>query len=227
MLLKQSMKQVLYVVLLSLVLAFIDSDHALAQTHAKDEPPPVTLLILGDSLSAAYGLEAAQGWVALLAERWQQETPPIKVINAAISGETTEGALARLPRLLEQHQPTHVWIELGGNNGLQGHPIPTLRENLTQLIQQVKAHGAQPLLQDMEIPTNYGPRYTRMFADSYETVAATEAVPLLPFFLSSIALDRSLMQNDGIHPNADAQPLIAEIMYERLSPLLRPTATAE
>jgi len=226
-LLKQSMKQVLYVVLLSLVLAFIDSDHPLAQTQTNTPSSPVTLLILGDSLSAAYGLDAAQGWVALLAERWRQEGAAIAVVNAAISGETTEGALARLPRLLEQHQPTHVWIELGGNNGLQGHPIATLRENLSMLIQLIKAHGAQPLLQDMEIPTNYGPRYTRMFADSYETVATIEDVPLLPFFLSSIALERSLMQSDGIHPNADAQPFIAELMYERFTPLLFTTATAK
>ncbi len=226
MLRKLFVKQTLYVVLLSLVLVFIDSDHPLAQTQTADNLGPRTLMVLGDSLSAAYGLEAAQGWVALLAEQWQQQGYPVHVVNAAISGETSEGGLARLPRLLEQHQPTHVLIELGGNNGLQGHPIATLRENLTKMVELVKAQGAQALLQDMQIPTNYGPRYTQLFADSFALVAEATDIPLIPFFLTDIALERKLMQKDGIHPNAAAQPLIAEFMHAQLTPLLWPSRQA-
>ena len=204
------------------------SDHLLAQSAASQ---PVSqqsssaasdtrLLILGDSLSAGYGLLQAQSWVSLLQNIWQDEQRGIDVINAAISGETTDGGLARLPRLLEQHQPTHVLIELGGNDGLQGHNVSKLHHNLTQMVQLVKDYGAQVYLQDMEIPTNYGRRYNEMFSNTFEQVADAEAIPLIPFFLRDIALNESLMQRDGIHPNADGQPLIADFMYQQLSPFI-------
>ncbi|MEC9261872.1 MAG: arylesterase [Pseudomonadota bacterium] len=204
------------------------SDHLLAQSAASQ---PVSqqsssaasdtrLLILGDSLSAGYGLLQAQSWVSLLQNIWQDEQRGIDVINAAISGETTDGGLARLPRLLEQHQPTHVLIELGGNDGLQGHNVSKLHNNLTQMVQLVKDYGAQVYLQDMEIPTNYGRRYNQLFSNTFEQVADAEAIPLIPFFLQDIALNEELMQRDGIHPNADGQPLIADFMYQQLSPFI-------
>nr|WP_245953254.1 arylesterase [Alteromonas aestuariivivens] len=177
-------------------------------------------MVLGDSLSAGYGLEQQQGWVSLLQNLWYNEGIQIDVINAAISGETSDGALARLPRLLEQHRPSHVLIELGGNDGLQGHPVTKLKSNLIQIVNLAQAAGAEVFLQDMQIPTNYGRRYTQMFADAYDEVARVQNVPLLPFFLESVALNPELMQNDGIHPNAQAQPQIAEFMRQQLTPLI-------
>lgn len=178
------------------------------------------LLILGDSLSAAYGLKQEQGWVSLLQDAWQNK--PIVIINAAISGETTDGALARLPRLLASHQPTHVFVELGGNDGLQGHPVIKMRKNLQKIIELSQQSGSQVILQQMQIPTNYGKRYTQMFTGSYSKLATENNIQLLPFFLENIALNESLMQRDGIHPNADAQVIIAKDMQQTLEPLIFP-----
>lgn len=180
------------------------------------------LLVLGDSLSAAYGLKQHQGWVSLLQNIWRDDKVPIDVVNAAISGETSDGGLARLPRLLEQHNPSHVLIELGGNDGLQGHPVAKLKANLTQMITLARASDATVLLQDMQIPTNYGKRYTDMFSQVFDEVAAEQNVVLVPFFLETIALDPTLMQRDKIHPNAAAQPQIAEWMNTTLKPLILP-----
>lgn len=178
------------------------------------------LLILGDSLSAAYGLKQEQGWVSLLQNAWQDQD--INIINAAISGETTDGALARLPRLLEQHNPTHIFVELGGNDGLQGHPVNKMRDNLEKIIQLSQANKVKVLLQQMQIPTNYGKRYTQMFTGSYAQLAEKYAVTLLPFFLQNIALDKNLMQRDGIHPNAEAQVIIAKDMQKILGEVIFP-----
>ena len=168
------------------------------------------LLILGDSLSAAYGLKQEQGWVSLLQNAWQSDN--VIVVNAAISGETTDGALARLPRLLKQHNPTHIFVELGGNDGLQGHPVNKIRDNLEKIIQFSKKSQVTVILQQMQIPTNYGKRYTKMFTNAYTDLAAKYELKLLPFFLQNIALDKNLMQRDGIHPNAEAQVIIAKDM---------------
>lgn len=178
------------------------------------------LLILGDSLSAAYGLKQEQGWVSLLQDAWQNK--PITVVNAAISGETTDGALARLPRLLDTHQPTHIFIELGGNDGLQGHPIPKMRDNLQSIIDLSQQNGIKVFLQQMQIPTNYGRRYTESFTSSYTQLAAENDIPLLPFFLEDIALNKDLMQRDGIHPTAEAQVIIAKGMQQTLEVLIFP-----
>ncbi|MFT4941235.1 MAG: acyl-CoA thioesterase-1 [Paraglaciecola sp.] len=184
------------------------------QLWAKD----YKLLILGDSLSAGYGLKQEQSWVSLLQDAWQDKS--IEVVNAAISGETTDGALARLPRLLNQHKPSHILIELGGNDGLQGHPVAKMRGNIAQIIQLSKKENVSVILQEMQIPSNYGRRYTEMFTESFTSVAAEYDVILLPFFLQEIALNKDLMQLDGIHPNAKAQPLIAESMELILRPLI-------
>ncbi|WP_299074705.1 arylesterase [uncultured Paraglaciecola sp.] len=186
------------------------------QLHAKE----TKLLILGDSLSAAYGLKQEQGWVSLLQDAWQDQD--VNVINAAISGETTDGALARLPRLLEQHQPTHIFVELGGNDGLQGHPISKIRGNLEEIIQLSQKDKVKVILQQMQIPTNYGTRYTKMFTASYTQLAEKHALTLLPFFLENIALDKSLMQRDGIHPTAEAQIIIAKEMQKTLGGVIFP-----
>ena len=176
------------------------------------------LLILGDSLSAAYGISQADGWVSLLQDMWKNES--ISIVNGAISGETTDGALARLPRLLEQHQPSHIYVELGGNDGLQGHPLDKMQDNLAQIIQLAKEKDVQVILQAMKIPPNYGKRYTDMFIQSYKTLAQEYSVELIPFFIENIATDRSLMQKDGIHPNAQAQKLIANDMQAKLSEII-------
>lgn len=178
------------------------------------------LLILGDSLSAAYGLKQEQGWVSLLQDTWQSED--VNIVNAAISGETTDGALARLPRLLEQHKPTHIFVELGGNDGLQGHPVSKMRDNLEKIIQLSQLSEVKVILQQMQIPTNYGKRYTQMFTSSYVQLAEKYTLTLIPFFLQNIALDKNLMQRDGIHPNAEAQIIIAQDMQKLLGNIIFP-----
>ncbi|MCT8125642.1 arylesterase [Alishewanella sp. BS5-314] len=165
------------------------------------------LLIMGDSLSAAYGLQEHEGWPALLAAK-----SPVKLVNASISGETTGGGLARLPALLQQHQPRWVLIELGGNDGLRGFDPQLIANNLQQMIELVKQHNAQPLLMQIRIPPNYGPRYVARFTDIYPQLAAAHQIPLWPFFMDEIAIRPELMMPDGIHPNAQAQPLIRDLM---------------
>ncbi|TGD75352.1 arylesterase [Mangrovimicrobium sediminis] len=164
---------------------------------------PTRLMVLGDSISAAYGMSLQQGWVSLLADELRDGD--IAVINASISGETTDGALRRLPALLETHAPDLVIIELGGNDGLRGFPLATLRENLTQLVTQSQAAGAEVLLLPMHIPPNYGRRYTEAFHTSFAEVAQATGAGLGPFILDGIAGRPELMQGDGIHPQPEAQ----------------------
>jgi acyl-CoA thioesterase-1 len=200
-----SLRSKIYILLIIIPLLLISD-----QLQAKE----TKLLILGDSLSAAYGLKQEQGWVSLLQDAWQNKE--IIIINAAISGETTDGALARLPRLLKQHSPTHIFVELGGNDGLQGHPVSKMRNNLEKIIQLSQASQVKVILQQMQIPTNYGKRYTQMFTGSYAQLAEQYSLAMLPFFLENIALDKSLMQRDSIHPTAEAQIIIAKDMQKRL-----------
>jgi len=174
------------------------------------------LLILGDSLSAAYGLTQQQGWVYLLQNAWVSENKPIIVINGAISGDTTDGGLSRLPRLLDLHKPTHLLIELGGNDALQGHNPKKIKANIEQMVQLAQKNNVEVMLQEMQIPTNYGKRYTKMFMQVFTDIAAENNIPLIPFFLENIALNKDLMQNDGIHPTAEAQPMITELLKPQL-----------
>ncbi|MGQ8365597.1 arylesterase [Glaciecola sp. 1036] len=210
------------ILLLSVSLLFsvnVHSDQALSDTENVNK---YKLLILGDSLSAAYGLTEPEGWVYLLSERWKQEQAPIEVINAAISGDTTDGGLARLPRLLSLHKPTHLYIELGGNNGLQGHNPNKIKENLAQKIALAQEQDVQVILQEIQIPTNYGRRYSEMFTNNYQQLADEYAVPLIPFFLQDIALKPELMQNDGIHPVAEAQPMIVDFIKPKFEAIILP-----
>lgn len=198
------LKRLLFIIFLIPFVAY--SDHSVASGHK--------LLILGDSLSAAYNLKQEQGWVSLLQNAWQSKN--ITIVDAAISGETTDGGLARLPRLLEQHQPTHMLIELGANDGLRGYPIKKMKANLNQMIILAKANNITIALQEMHIPTNYGRRYTDMFTNTYHQLAELHGLTVIPFFLQDVALKKSLMQADGLHPTAEAQPIIAEFMQKQL-----------
>lgn len=185
---------------------------------------PRTIVVLGDSLSAGYGVPPAQGWVALLQGRLKREGYEYRVVNASASGETTGGALARLPRALDLHKPAVVVVELGGNDGLRGLPISDVRRNLDSILRLSQQAGARILLVGMRIPPNYGPAYTAAFHDLYGEVAARHEAPLVPFFLQKVALDESLMQDDGIHPNAKAQPILLDTLWPMLKPLLKKPA---
>ncbi|MGE0622156.1 MAG: arylesterase [Pseudomonadales bacterium] len=177
---------------------------------------------MGDSISAAYGIQTEQGWVSLLAETLGRSEYPYEVVNGSISGETTAGGLARLPKALETHDPEVVIIELGGNDGLRGYPTETVRDNLRQMVELSLSDDREVLLVGMQIPPNYGPRYTRAFHEVFATVAEETGVPLVPFFLEKVALEPGLMQSDGIHPTAEAQPLLLETLWDYLEPLLAP-----
>ena len=176
-----------------------------------------TILILGDSLSAAYGLKQEQGWVKLLQDKYAEKDQSVYLVNASISGETTGGALRRLDALLSEFEPTHVLIELGGNDGLRGFPIKRLQANLRDLITKSQQIGAKTAVMEVQIPPNYGPRYTKLFTDSFKTIADETDSELMPFFMLSIAGRPELMQNDNLHPNADAQPLIRDFMYQTIN----------
>ena len=176
---------------------------------------------MGDSLSAAYGMRVEQGWVALLQARLEAKGYGHRVINASSSGETTGGALARLPRALERHRPAVVVIELGGNDGLRGLPIGEVRANFESLIRLSRQADARVLLIGMRIPPNYGPAYAGAFQEMYGELAKRQALPLVPFFLDGIALEDGLMQEDGLHPNAAAQAKLLDQVWPRLTLLLK------
>ena len=178
--------------------------------------------MLGDSLSAAYGIRLDQGWVALLQARLRAKGYGHRVVNASSSGETTGGALARLPRALTTHRPAVVIVELGGNDGLRGLPVADVRANLESIMTLSQQAGARILLVGMRIPPNYGPSYTRDFERMYADLARRRAVAHVPFLLANVALDENLMQDDGLHPNAAAQPRLLETVWKPLEPLLRP-----
>lgn len=189
-------------------------------TSASEQPSPV-ILVWGDSLSASYGMDEHQGWVALLQEKLTAEgLHGWRVINGSVSGETTAGGLARLPAMLASTNPDIVILELGGNDGLRGLPVPTIRENLAQMIELSQGAGARVLLSGIQIPPNYGPRYTGPFYAQYTELAQQYGLALIPFLLDGIAEDAEFMQDDGIHPTAEAQPLIVEIVWPVLNQLM-------
>ncbi len=179
-----------------------------------------TLLVLGDSLSAGYQMPAEKSWPALLPPLLAQQAQPTTVINASISGDTSGNGLARLPNLLKQHKPDFVLIELGANDGLRGFHPKILRNNLSQMITEIKKVRSQPLLMQIEVPPNYGKRYNELFRNTYPSLSKATNVPLLPFFLVDIIVKPELMMKDGLHPTAEAQPLIAQFMAKHLQPYL-------
>ncbi len=178
------------------------------------------LLVMGDSLSAAYNLPSQQGWVALTANRMKNSHPQWKVVNASISGETSSGGLSRLPNALKIHKPDLVIIELGANDGLQGLPLAQTRKNLLQMIQLSKATKANVLLIGIQIPPNYGKAYTQGFAANYTELAKQEKIALLPFLLAPIATDRQYFQADQKHPTAAGQIKVRNYVWPVLKPLL-------
>lgn len=178
------------------------------------------ILLLGDSLSASYGMKQNEGWVYLLNQQLKTKNTGYQIINASISGETTGGGLSRLPGILSKESIDYLIIELGGNDGLRGFPTELIKNNLLQIIELAKGKNIKVFLMDVKIPPNYGPRYNKMFGDVFVEVAQQAQVKLLPFFLNTIAIHAELMQADGIHPTKEAQPQIVEIMDATLAQII-------
>ncbi len=178
------------------------------------------ILVLGDSLSAGYGLQVEQGWVSLLQRRLKERGFPHQVINASISGDTTDGGLSRLPAALERHRPALVILELGANDGLRGQPPMAMANNLGRMIELSRQAGARVLLAEMRIPPNYGPLYTQKFQTTFGEVAKRYDIPLIPFLLEGVAGNPTLIQDDGLHPRAEAQPRVLANVWPTLEPLL-------
>ena len=180
------------------------------------------ILVLGDSLSAGYGIDQRKAWVSLLQQRLVDEGLDYRVINISSSGETSAGGLGRLDSALTRYRPAIVIIELGANDGLRGLPLRQMRDNLQQLIERARRAGAEVLLIGMQLPPNYGPRYTRAFHDTYLQLARENEVALLPFLLDGVSEQRELMQADNLHPTAAAQPHLLDNVWAALRPLLNP-----
>ena len=178
------------------------------------------LLVIGDSLSAAYGIDVDEGWVALLGDRLDTEGYAMQVINSSVSGDTSANGLSRLPALLADYQPAIVIIELGGNDGLRGLSLKELKSNLTKMVEQSRATGAEVLLLGVQIPSNYGAGYTRLFSGTFAQVADDSGAALVPFFMSGMETSMELFQDDGIHPSAKAQPLLLDNTWVELKPML-------
>ncbi len=193
---------------------------SLAQAAAQSGSAPV-ILILGDSLSAGYGVRVDATWVALLQKRVSDEGYGYKVVNASISGETSGGARTRLSRALELHKPAVVVIELGANDGLRGLPLKQVRANFEDMLRQVQSSGARAVLIAMRLPVNYGPAYAEQLNGMYAQLGKEFSVPVVPEFIESVALDPTLMQDDGLHPNAQAQPKLLDAVWPTLKGLLK------
>ena len=218
----KQVKKTNWVTALLLILVFTSGS-----SLAEERP---VILVMGDSLSAAYNIPTAAGWVSLLENRLAQESlkkEPLKksqanwqVVNASISGETTGGGLTRLPSLLRQHQPTIVLLELGANDGLRGLPPQLITNNLEKMLTLSKQSGAQVMLIGILLPPNYGPAYLAQFEQTYPNLAKKHQLPLVPFLLEGVADKPELMQEDGLHPTAKAQPKLLETVWLELKPLL-------
>jgi acyl-CoA thioesterase-1 len=191
---------------------------AIVSTHADNDQ---TLMVYGDSLSAAYGIQESDGWVNLLSHKLTSENYPVQVVNASVSGETTTGGLSRLPSMLATYTPDVFILELGGNDGLRGIPLSNIRENLAEMVQLAQQSGAQVILAGIQIPPNYGPRYTEPFFQQFAEIAEEFDLPLVPFLIDGIPQQPGLMQNDGIHPVAEAQGMILDNVWPVLQPVLK------
>lgn len=192
----------------------------MAQLAAAKQSAAPVILVIGDSLSAAYGMDARQGWVSLLATRLQERGYSYGVVNASVTGDTTSGGLARLPNALAQHQPELAIIELGGNDGLRGIHPREMRTNLEKMIALARTADARVLLIGIKLPSNYGPTFTQQFEGVFDQVAEAHKVPLVPFLLEGIAERSDLMQADGIHPSAQAQAMMLDNVWPMLKALL-------
>ena len=179
------------------------------------------LLILGDSISAGYGIAASANWVSLLQNEFDKENLNITLINSSVSGDTSIGGLSRIKTALRNFNPEFVLIELGGNDALRGYPPKNIENNLSEIIKEVKKNGSKPFLMQIRIPPNYGKQYTIAFESVFQDLAKKENIPLIPFMLDEIALDKNLMQADGIHPNTKAQSKIAIFLKKELVSFLK------
>lgn len=211
----------LFILFISLCL--ISSANAVVQdkqTNTVDSnisiTPATNILLLGDSISASYGMKPTQGWVHLLNQKLAQKKQPYTIINASVSGETTSGGLSRLAGILSNEKPDHLLIELGGNDGLRGYSPKQIKNNLLQIVKLAQEQNIKVSMIQIKITPNYGPRYNKMFEQVFEDVAKTSNITLLPFFMEAVATDKTLMQADGIHPNAKAQPIIADYVEQQL-----------
>lgn len=202
-----------------LVVASVVGWQPAAIASAKTAEPGI--LVVGDSLSAGYGIDIKQGWVTLLEQRLKTQGYGYRVVNASVSGETSTGARGRLQKLLELHRPSIMILEIGANDGLRGLPIKQTKDNLTVMITQAKAAGARVLVTGMQMPPNYGAKYTQEFAAVFVDVSREQRQPLVPFFLDGVALDMQLMQADGLHPTAAAQPRLLDNVWRVLQPMLK------
>lgn len=180
-----------------------------------------TLMVYGDSLSAGYGIDESEGWVELLKSRLSSDGYAYEVVNGSVSGETTTGGLSRLPAMLDSYQPDLVILELGGNDGLRGLPLNAIRDNLVRMVTMSRESGAEVLLAGIQIPPNYGPRYTEPFFAQYAEIAEELNLDLLPFLIDGIPQQPELMQDDGIHPRAEAQQMILDNVWPVLKPMLK------
>ncbi|NOU50515.1 arylesterase [Pseudoalteromonas sp. JBTF-M23] len=187
-------------------------------SFAKDK-----IMIIGDSLSAGYGIEQAQAWVNLLQNTYDSQQKSIDLINTAVSGQTTDNALLKIDAWLTAHKPSHVLIELGGNDGIRGFPVKLLRKHLLELVTKSQQAGAHVALMEIHIPPNLGPRYTTMFTQSYKKVSDETGAYLMPYFMIPIAVKPELMQKDNLHPNSEAQPLIRDFMEKEIDAWLMKT----
>jgi acyl-CoA thioesterase-1 len=204
---------ILFPVVTVLTLAFITIPNAHAEEQNK-------ILVLGDSLSSGYNFSPDKTWVALLDQKLSEENINYKVINSSISGDTTTQGLKRLPKLLEVHQPEVVIIELGGNDGIRGFPPKTIKSNLNKLVTMSKQSGAEVLLLGIRIFPNYGERYADAFFNNYQQVADSNDIALVPFFLENVGDVDELMQDDGVHPNAKAQPILLDNVWPKVQEVL-------
>jgi acyl-CoA thioesterase-1 len=198
-----------FIVLVALLVSFC--------AHSTDVP---TVLVFGDSLSAGYGIDVDQSWTALLQARLEDEGYEYRVVNASISGDTTEGGAARIGRALETFSPALVILELGGNDGLRGIPPDRMKGNLERIVKASKDNGSRVVMLGIRIPSNYGTRYIEVFDKTYREVAAEMDVPWIEFFMDGVALNDELMQADGIHPNAAAQPILLDNAWPIISEAL-------
>ena len=204
-----------------LALALLVPPGAIADTSTEEhlvQRPSV--LILGDSLSAAYNMETRDAWPSLLQARLNQDGYDWRVFNSSITGDTTQGGLARLPRLLERHQPEVVVLELGGNDGLRGLSTEVTRENLAAMIEMAQARGAKVILAGIRIPPNYGAQYVAEFESIFPELSREYSTALVPFFMEGVALQPGMMQADGVHPSVEAQPVLLDNLWAILQPLL-------
>jgi acyl-CoA thioesterase-1 len=208
-----------------ILMAWLNALPAVGAAPAVAAAAMPVILVFGDSLSAGYGIRVEQGWVSLLAQKIEQEGYGFHVVNASVSGETSAGGLARLPRALSLQQPRIVLLELGANDGLRGLPIQQTQENLGKMIALLQQQHIPVLLLGLKLPPNYGERYTSGFATMYQSLKDQYHVPLLPFLLENVALKPDLMQADGLHPNEQGQPLLLDNVWPTLVPLLRAQKT--